>query len=341
MKIKLNNLKNKKLLIAVKEAGAGSLLAALLKELNPIHGSLVLASKVASKYFHDIQIMTDVVDENFNYDFNNIIKSVSPDYVLVGASANESVEKKIILASQKLNLKVISFIDHYSNLWQRFAHEKSANKWFYKPNFIFVIDKICKEKLISLGWPKQNIGVNPHPLIKRNNYRKKIDKKNILNKINLPENAKVITFVSEYNFRKSDTWKWEQSSDNDKEIILKFIIDYLFIQNKKSILKTYLIIKLHPNETRFNSSLYKNFSSKHTRILKNELDKESFLRISDLVVGLNSMLLLEASSFGLPVFSYPGSLQNTAVKLHEINKNIILIDDINSFKFKMDNLIKN
>jgi hypothetical protein len=58
-------------------------------------------------------------------------------------------------------------------------------------------------------------------------------------------------------------------------------------------------------------------------VVKNELEKVELFSISDLAVGLNSMLLLEASSFGLSVYSYPGSFQKkSVVRLDEIDTKI-------------------
>ena len=69
----------------------------LIKEFLPLKGSIALVSKVASKNFINSDIKVKIVENYLSYDFKKIINNVSPDYVLVGASAKESIEKKITL----------------------------------------------------------------------------------------------------------------------------------------------------------------------------------------------------------------------------------------------------
>ena len=64
-----------------------------------------------------------------------------------------------------MNITVISFLDHYWNLWQRFSNEKTLQKWYYLPNYIFVQHKICKEKMISLGCNSKIIKLFKHPIL--------------------------------------------------------------------------------------------------------------------------------------------------------------------------------
>ena len=114
----INNFKNKKILFGVKEAGAGSLLAELIKNIKPNKQSLVLSSSIASIYFEEIDIEVKIIDKEIsNKKIGDTIDLLSPDYVLVGASAYKSIEKQLITESKVRNYKVVSFIDHYWNLW--------------------------------------------------------------------------------------------------------------------------------------------------------------------------------------------------------------------------------
>ena len=336
----IKDFKNKKILFGVKEAGAGSLLAELIKNIEPNKQSMVLSSSIASIYFKEIDIEVKTVDKEIsNKKIGNLIELLSPDYVLVGASAYNSIEKQLITESKARNYKVISFIDHYWNLWQRYADIKNANPWTYEPDFIFVIDEICKIKLCELGWPEYKIGINPYALFNKINFDKEICRKKINQKLNIDSNSIKILFVSEYNFPQSEIWKWEQSSNEDIDFLLKSILDFIDLSNRKNQKKIQLIIKLHPSENNRLSATYNNYSKNNYCVLKNQLDKSELFNISDLVVGLNSMLLLEASNFGLPVYSYSGSLQKNAVKLNEIDKKIIPINNFSRFENKLKNLI--
>ena len=54
--MELQDLKNKKIIFASKEAGAGSLLGALAKTLVPVKGSIAIASPVSFKYFENTDL---------------------------------------------------------------------------------------------------------------------------------------------------------------------------------------------------------------------------------------------------------------------------------------------
>ena len=333
----INNFKNKKILFGVKEAGAGSLLAELIKNIKPNKQSLVLSSSIASIYFEEIDIEVKIIDKEIsNKKIGDTIDLLSPDYVLVGASAYKSIEKQLITESKVRNYKVVSFIDHYWNLWQRYANEKNAEPWAYKPDFIFVIDEICKIKLCELGWPKDKIGINPYSLKNKTNFEKIISSKKINKKLNIEDNSIKILFVSEYNFPQCEIWKWEQSSNEEIDFLLKSILDFIDSFNRINQNQFQLIIKLHPSEDNRLSKTYKNYSENNYCVVKNQLEKVELFTISDLVVGLNSMLLLEASSFGLSVYSYSGSLQKSAIRLNEIDKRINSINNFSCFENKLN-----
>ena len=336
----INNFKNKKILFGVREAGAGSLLAELIKNIQPNKQSMVLSSSIASIYFKESDIEVKIIDKEIsNKKIGDLIDLLSPDYVLVGASAYKSIEKQLITESKVRNYEVVSFIDHYWNLWQRFADEKDAKPWSYKPDFIFVIDKICEIKLCELGWPKHKIGINPYSLKNKNNFAKIISREKINQKLNIDANSIKILFVSEYNFPQCEIWKWEQSSNEDIDLLLKTILDFIDSFNRFNNKKIQLIIKLHPSEDSRLYKIYKDYSENNYCVVKNQLDKSELFGISDLVVGLNSMLLLEASNFGLPVYSYSGTFQKNAIKLNEIDKKIKSITNLSYLEKNLKNLI--
>ena len=78
----IKDFKNKKILFGVKEAGAGSLLAELIKNIEPNKQSMVLSSSIASIYFKEIDIEVKTVDKEIsNKKIGNLIELLSPDYV--------------------------------------------------------------------------------------------------------------------------------------------------------------------------------------------------------------------------------------------------------------------
>ncbi len=331
--MELLDLENKKIIFATKEAGAGSLLGALVKILKPKKGSIAFTSKISFKYFENTSLNLYDAESFSLTQIKELILEFDPDYILVGSSAGCSIEKDLIILAPKIGYKVISFIDHFWNLWQRFANENSAEKWYYKPYYIFAPHDACVNKLIELGWEREKINSFIHPLFNFNKPNSKLVEKEIFQELDIDENYKIITFASEYNFDKSDLWNWEQSCDSDIIDLLVNVLEEIENLNSKYENKLFLLVKLHPSQDNTFQSILKNHS--YYKVVK-DISKDKIFKISNIIVGLNSMFLLEASSLSIPTFSYTGQLPSTSIKLNMIDKNIFtftkLKDFIESFK---------
>jgi hypothetical protein len=142
----------RRLLMGAREAGAGSLLAALARQWKPRDDSLALVSTVAAPYFADAGIRFEIVSDAFRAaDALDLLKRIKPDAVVVGASAGPSIEKLLIYAARDAGVPVTAFVDHYWNLWQRFADERTAERWRYRPDRIFVPAQSCVTRILDQG----------------------------------------------------------------------------------------------------------------------------------------------------------------------------------------------
>jgi hypothetical protein len=322
----LQDLKNKKIIFASKEAGAGSLLGALVKTLEPVKGSIAIASPVSFKYFENTDLNVYNTQEVNLSQIKKIILDFDPHYIIVGSSAGSSIEKDLMILAQQIGYKVISVIDHFWNLWQRFANENTAEKWYYKPDYIFVPHDACVNKLIELGWESDKINSFIHPLFNSNKLNQQLIKEDIFVELEIKENYKIITFASEYNFDKSDMWNWEQSSDSDIKDLLSYIIHEIEDLNSKTDNKLFLLVKLHPSQ----DNIFDNILKNHTfyKVVK-DFRKDKIFKISSIVVGLNSMFLLEASSLSVPTYSYTGQLPSSSIRLNMIDQDISTFSKLN------------
>ena len=327
--MELLDLKNKKIIFASKEAGAGSLLGALVKTLEPMKGSIAIASPVSLKYFENTDLSVYNTQEVSLSQIKKIILDFDPHYIVVGSSAGSSIEKDLIILAQQIGYKVISFIDHFWNLWQRFANENTADKWYYKPDYIFVPHDACVSRLIELGWEIGKINSFTHPLFNSNKHNQQLIKEDIFNELKIKENYKIVTFASEYNFDKSDIWNWEQSSDRDIKDLLSYIIHEIEDLNSKTDNKIFLLVKLHPSQDNIFDNILKNYT--YYKVVQ-DFSKEKIFKISNIVVGLNSMFLLEAASLSIPTYSYTGQLPSSSIRLNMINKNIFTSSKLNELK---------
>lgn len=235
-------------------------------------------------------------------EYNKNLQKIMPDIVITGTSANEFTEKIIWKESKKLDIKTIAILDHWCNYGVRFSKyglneiEKFDKKCDFLPDYIIVMDNFAKQEMIKDGVPQNIIYPlgNPHfEEIYNNSKNVKLDRK-----IFASNDQKIITFASE-----------PTSEDYGQGFELDAVADLIDICKNKNVK---IIIRPHPRET---ENKYKKFLSDNVEVSKNYSSQE-IINISDIVISMTSMFLIEAIIMKKPIISY---------QLNETNKeNFIL-----------------
>lgn len=317
--------KSKRLLLAATEAGAGALLAALVRQWRPAEGSVVIASPVATPYFENLSLRV-ISEDMSDGEIDGLLASTMPDRVVIGASVGHSIEKRILTAAQSRGMEVDAFIDHYWNLWQRFADPDTARPWRYMPNRLHLPANICVERLVSCGAPAENVCVYDHPLLGRAATKRRTHLGCELRaSLGIPKEAVVALFVSEYLFDTDPIWRWDQPHAADYVGLLSQLLN---ISAKSSLGRPVVVlVRPHPNEPRERwDALCNALSGSQWRNAAN-VSKEELLSVANLAFGLNSMLLLEAASSGLPVYSFHTQASPRDSWLSSIRSEIIELPD--------------
>jgi len=216
---------------------------------------------------------------------NKIIKKINPDIILTDTNNTDfsfSIDKKFLLAAKKLDKPTISIIDSWVNYKERFGE-----KLEYLANNLLVIDKEMKKSLKSIGIPSNIIRITGSPRFdKFSNIKNTKEKKNL------------IVFYSQPLFK---------SKSNEVEIF-KDIVSVL----EKEYQKKEIIIKFHPTreENKKDKKKYdgiiKNSILKIKKAKKN-IEAEDLSKKAELIIGINSMALIDSALMGKRVISYqPG-----------------------------------
>jgi hypothetical protein len=291
----------KRLLFAAHEAGAGSLLAQLIEQSPPSPTSQILASRVAQTYFHqsDLTVLSDDVTDN---SLSHLIDDMSPDRVVLGASVGISIEKRLFTIAREKNVEIDVVVDHYWNLWQRFADPETAKPWRYVPDRIYVPAPACAQRLVTAGFPANRIEVFAHPSLKPN--VRKADKSlraQHCHALGIPSDAVIVLFISETLFVPDPKWVWDQAYEEDYHELLKALLEYSARHDLTK--RVYVLVRPHPSEpaTRWESLCQSVAGS--AWLCVPSLDKDFLFAITDMAFGLNSMLMLEAAAVGIPTYS--------------------------------------
>ena len=223
---------------------------------------------------------------------------------MTGAALGNSIDRKLIRLGKENKVCTISIIENWTNLNKRFLYR---NNYLY-PDNIFVNDNSVKKKLIKYG-------CNSRIYICGNILLEKVVIENITNKLlykvkHNKRNKKKALFISQpltEDF-KNKTKKYLGFTEHE-------VINYI---SKKIIPYWSLTIKTHPRD-KINKYNYVN----NKTFVTNKISFEKMLINYDIIIGMNSMLLLELGLLRNRVYSYEPN-----AKFEFVGKNLKLIEDL-------------
>lgn len=228
------------------------------------------------------------------------IEKIKPDILITATSYPANIELSLIEECKAINIKTISFIDHWTNLVIRFLR----NGKMILPEKILVIDKVAKDKAVAEGIPEAIIEVsgNPyHSYLKKWKPRKTRDM--LMATDGLTEKDRYILFVPEP-LQKFDLDKKYGFSEFDG------IEDLLaIVENSETDDQIKIIIKMHPNHNRADFERYK-----HPRLIfTKNTNVNELIFFSECVAGFFSNALLDAFYMDKKVIRMLNRIKNTEI----------------------------
>jgi hypothetical protein len=269
------------ILFGCQDVGPAKYLAELT---NSFPDSLLVCSNLSRPYFSHLT----EIDVDAMRDFKNL------KLVVLGTSLGDeklSLEKRIIKEAKRLSIPSVAVIEHWS--WYNKRFETKAGHIF--PDYIILNDSYAMTEAINDGLPKSRLKVLGNPYLESlclknfNSFRNSTDLKS---KYCLPTDKRIIIFISE---ELCNTFK-------------KGTDDYLgydefgVLNDLKSVLSPldHLVLKLHPEE---DFHKYDSFIDEKTSVIGG-CSLQDLISITDIFVGMASMLLLEVALFRCDVISY-------------------------------------
>jgi hypothetical protein len=268
------------ILFAASDAGPAQYLASVICKLDIPYRCL--CSPISKKVFDSYNILSITQENEIN--FNDI------QCIITGTCLGEGLDKIVLRKALEKNILTISVIEHWSFYIERF---KLANKLIL-PDYILVNDDIAKKESIKSGLPVDKIISVGNPYLEELSSRKLSPKlKSDWHKIIGIEDKKVITFISEI-YRED----FPRNSPNYQGFDEYEVLEALIILAKD--IDYGILIRLHPTENKIKYQDYLN----HEIILDGLNDYDSTIMNSDLLIGMGSMFLIEASLFRSDIISF-------------------------------------
>lgn len=284
------------------------------------------------------------------------ILETSPRLIITGTAAQHNIEKMMWKIAKEEGIDTIAIIDQWVNYKIRFSDKTVVNldeeySIKYLPTKIFIMDEMSKQELINIGFKEEVIDVVGHP------YFQYIYENMKINVVKKKQDFRIL-FCSEPISKtyKDNNMFWGY---NEKTILLN-ILEAL---NEIDMRDISLVIRKHPKEdSEFHEKIITSYSQKFSIELDEESNSIESILKSDIVIGMSSMILLEAIVLGKNVISVQIGLKrknpfildklginNSIVskeklkeKLIDLRKNEEIKVDINFLKeyFKKEYIIK-
>ena len=272
--MEINYLKNKRGLFVFSDPGGAKPILGLITLIKKNLKDFRIVSDRTYSFFKEFDF--DVNKPNINYDIDNF----NPDFIFTGTSYTSKIELEYIEKSKIKNIVSYSFVDHYSDISNRFLN----NGKLVLPSVILVIDEHAKKIAISESLPIEKIKIlsNPYQEFLRK-WKPNISKKEFLLKNNILSNNYII-YAPDPLSNNGGIKKF----GNDENNILKMIVKSL--EGFNDIL---LIIKPHPNQdieflinnVEFNNTKYK---------VVDDIQVNDLIFYSKVVIGIFSNFLIES-----------------------------------------------
>jgi hypothetical protein len=225
-----------------------------------------------------------------------------PRLLVCGASGRrpDYTGVNLTLAARSVGLPVLSFLDHWKG-WDRFAGRNDPARFL--PDSLGVPDSASLDHLVGLGLDRRRLFVAGHPWLASRAGRP-LDsrvRKRIRIQLGIAPDEPVVVLISQpLPGRKGRTLLHVRVKGGT------LLPDLVAEALKTTVGQGVLVLRPHPREGRS----FQSRTRKHPvrRIVYREADPEPLLAGADLVIGLDSMFLVEGALRGVPALSLGNSV---------------------------------
>jgi len=235
----------------------------------------------------------------------------SANLLLTGTSMNGvDLEKKFIAAARELGLPSIAVLDFWSNYRSRFS--ESAGELDCLPDRIAIMDEQARSEMVADGFPADRLVITGQPAFDRlAAFRESTtdeSRRAARRAAGVSDDETLVVFVSQpiaeiCALRPELT---ELLGFDECTVLAELVaaLERLSVSHGGSI---HLLIRPHPRETTGKFGNFRGAGVKVTVSTDGELP--ALMDSADLVVGMNSVALVEACYLGVPALSYQPGLR--------------------------------
>lgn len=302
-----------KVLVAVQDPGAANVMAPVAARLIDDGKTVlsVLCVQFAGEVFRRLGVPFKGLPDYGSAEpspaaADRILAMESPQMVLVGTNEEvQSLERWLTVKAKERGIPVVSLLDYWCNYTQRFSGEASDERFLYLPDLVLIMDEQARTDMLAEGFPANRLFVSGHPYLERyleiSRHLSEGDRIQFRKTLGLQEESRLITFASEtFGWTYDSSYRFPSVSGSRERtvIVLEHLLRALSESVQESGSKIFLLNKLHPKnrpeQFAWINDLVLPFPIRSISLL----DNSALIQSSQLVVGMTSMFLLEASALG-------------------------------------------
>ncbi len=219
------------------------------------------------------------------------------DLILTGTSFGDSIEKRIIAMAKAKNIPTISIIDFWTDYAPSFSDSETGN-FKYLPDYILAVDEIMKKEMVLNGFPPEKIFITGNPSF--DSFSRIIQPKT---------NKDLIAFFPQpfSEILKNNSKDYKDYIKFDEVQILEDIVKVL----EKIDLNKRIVINIHPRAKKLDK-FDKVIENTKLKIKKEKkLYNKNLIEKSEIVIGVNSVVLFQAAMRGKKVLSYQPGIKSS------------------------------
>lgn len=267
--------------------------------------------------------MRRLSEETGGAEIGALLRDESPAICLLGTSVNGiDLEKRFVSEARKAEIATLAVLDFWSNYAARFAAENgaAAPDAEFLPDAIAVMDEVAAEEMAAAGFPEEKLAVTGQPAFDAvldwpgdpGRAREKIRKE-----FAIPGEACLLLFASQPISEMGKLTGGAQNPGYDEVSVLALIGGNLEALEARLGRPVYLWVRPHPRE---DAAKYDSFAKRWPRVFVNgEFPGNDAAVGCDLLIGMNSVMLLEACLLGGNVLSVqPGLRTRDALPLKRL-----------------------
>ena len=313
-------MKGRRILVVSRDPGGTNAILPLIAPLQALGNELKVYGKDAALSIYrkqniDCADICVAIPSGTQEETDEFVRKTRPDLILTGTSSEDFTERHLWKAAERVGITSFAVLDQWTNYRLRLISEGgnpmngAVSSELIVPSYFFIMDEFAKEEMCALGIDRNKLVVSGQPFF--DYIRKTGDKvtpqkvEELRRELTESDGGQVFVFASQpiasihrQNGMPEDYWGYTE------ETVLNSVVKTLSIVTRDLATEVTLVLRLHPkDEVEAYKGVVGTLPSSIKVVVDRGTDSNLLLKASDLIIGMFSMLLLEAAILERPFIS--------------------------------------